>query len=103
MKKIAMICALALSLTACSYGNKEDVKANAEETWKANGFQVVGYLGYEIGPVIPFTNYGGAYVWYTLHKIPDNGITYTGALQQWGDEVHVYNIRAKDAIQPQNE
>jgi len=44
------------------------------------------------------TPYGRAYVWYTLKHIPDNGLPYAAALQRWGDEYHIYNLSAKDAI-----
>lgn len=99
MKKIILTSMLLLS--ACGYGNLDYVKEHAEETLKANGFEVVGYQGYELGGVIPFTSYGGAYVWYTIQK-PDNLITYEVALRRWGDEVHIYALKAKDAIAPNN-
>ncbi len=87
----------------CSFRNIGAIKCNAGQTWSANGFKIVGYQGYEPGPFIPFTSYGGALVWYTLKKVPDNGILYDGSLQRWGNEYHVYRLGAVDAIKPQGE
>jgi hypothetical protein len=50
------------------------------------------------GQIAP--HYGGACVFYTLKKIPDNGILYEGCLQRWGDELHLYELQAVDAINP---
>ena len=85
-------------LSSCSYRNLDDVKNNARETWESAGFEIVGYQGYEMGPVIPWTTYGGAFVWHSLKRIPDNGITYQGAIYRWGKEYHIYNLTAIDAI-----
>lgn len=74
------------------------VKANAEQKWKSDGFTIQGYDGYNFGSGVG--SYGGAKVWYYLKKVPDNGITYAGFLQRWGDEIHTYNISAIDAIKP---
>ena len=100
MKRLILLCAMAATISACGYGNTDYVKAHADATWASQGYRVTGYQGYEIGPVVPFSRYGGAYVWYQLRQVPDNGITYEGALQRWGDEVHVYSLSAKDAIKP---
>ena len=91
--KLALLLCLFI-LSGCSIGNIDYVKERAEKTWQANGFKVVSYQGYQYGVGIPFTCYGGAQVWYVLHKYPDNGIIYEGSLQRWKDEVHVYNLRA---------
>lgn len=102
MKKI--ICSImlvsVLFLSGCSARNLDDVKTNSESTWKQAGFQIIGYEGYQWGFVFPFSNYGGARVWYTVHKIPDNGITYHGFLMKWGTEYHIYNLKAIDALKP---
>lgn len=90
----------AVFLVSCGFGNLCEVKKNANATWEAQGFKVVGYDGYEIGSVIPFTSYGGAIVWYRLKRIPDNGILYNGAIQRWGNEYHIYSVSAVDAIKP---
>ena len=80
------------------------VKENAEHRWQEMGFEVVGYDGYQWGFTIPFTDYGGAKVWHILKKsncTNEKCVTYSGYLQRWGDEIHMYNIRAIDAIRPQ--
>jgi hypothetical protein len=83
----------------CTSGNAEWVKDHATEYFKESGFQVVGYQGWNMrGQIAP--HYGGACVFYTLKKIPDNGILYEGCLQRWGDELHLYELQAVDAINP---
>lgn len=88
-----------LFLAGCSSGNLEYVKERSTDRWKEYGMQVVSYEGFEWG-FGGFNNYGGAKVWYRLKTIPDNGITYTGFLQRWGDEIHIYGPKAIDAIRP---
>ncbi len=88
-----------LFLTNCGYGNLDYVKENAEQRWKEYGFEVVGYDGYEMGLVIPFTTFGGANVWYRLKK-EGSDIVFSGSLRRWGNELHIYNLTAIDAIQP---
>jgi hypothetical protein len=83
-------------LTSCGYGNLEYVKENADDTFKSNGFIVSGYQGFTLGLVVPFTPYGGAFVWYTLER---NGVIYEASLQRWGSEVHIYELRVKDVFQ----
>lgn len=75
------------------------MKANAEQKWEQADFTIQGYDGYNFGSGLGL--YGGAHVWYLLKKIPDNGITYAGFLQRWGDEIHTYDVSAIDAIKPQ--
>lgn len=83
----------------CTSGNVEWVRAHAVETFKAQGFDIVGDEGWNMrGQIAP--RYGGACVWYVLRKIPDNGITYEACLQRWGDEAHQYSLHAIDAIKP---
>ena len=86
-------------LAGCSSGNLDYVKERAEQKWMKQGFSVVDYEGYEWG-LWGFNEYGGARVWYRLKKNTDNGITYSGAIQRWGDELHVYGPVAHDAIKP---
>jgi len=100
MKKLILFILL-FFIVGCGSANLEDVKQNAPKVWESNGFEIVGYQGYLWYLGMPGTSYGGALVWYTLHKIPDNGIIYQGAIQRWGDEYHIYFLRAKDAIQPE--
>ncbi len=87
-----------LVLSGCSYGNLEETKANAEKVFNKNGFIIDGYLGYQLGK-LGFNEYGGAYVWYTLTK-QDGSIKYKAALQRWGNEYHIYNLSAIDAVGP---
>ena len=89
----------ALSLTGCTSGNLDYVKDRAEARWKDYGMEVVTYEGFQWG-FWGLNSYGGAHVWYRLRQIPDNGITYTGYLQRWGDELHIYGPKAIDAIKP---
>jgi len=98
MKRFIIITLLILS--GCSAGNLDSVKSHAAETWKQNGFEIVGYEGYQLSGIIPFTSYGGACVWYRVKPIPDNGIIYDGCLMRWGDEYHLYSLAAIDAIKP---
>jgi len=98
MKKWMLI--VTLVMAGCSRGNRDFVQQRANRTWEQAGFHVVGYEGYQIAGGTPGTPYGGAFVWYVVRKEPDNGITYHGALQRWGDEVHIYSLQAIDAIRP---
>lgn len=70
-----------------------EIKLNAERVFKENGFSVVGYQGYNLAL---FSTPGGC-VWYTLKKA---NITYEACLSRWGDEYHIYSLKAIDAIKP---
>lgn len=100
-----LIVILLLLVGSCSYyawpctKNLEYVKEHADDKWRSTGFEIQGYDGYNFGS--GYGVYGGAEVWYFLKKLPDNGITYAGYLQRWGDEVHTYDVQAIDAIKPQ--
>ncbi len=98
LRSLFLIAICAFAISACGSWNVDYVKERSEDTWKSLGFQVVGYDGFlwstGIGP------YGGGDVWYVLKRIPDNGILYGGYLERWGDEVHMYSLRAYDAIKP---
>ena len=88
----------ALLFSGCSASRVEDIKKNAPRIWAENGFEIVGYQGYQYGS---FDTYGGK-VWYTLRKKDDpKGITYQGYISRWGDaDYTVYSITAIDAIKP---
>ncbi len=101
MNKILLAIALSLMLTACSSSNLDDVKKHASQTFEQAGFDIVGYEGYELGISTLGTNYGGAYVWYTL-KRKDNGLIYEASIQRWGNEYHIYDIKAIDALSNKN-
>lgn len=98
MKKYLAI--LALALAGCSSGNLDYTKEGAAQRWREVGFEVTGYQGFQWGSGGFGTPYGGAKVWHELRKIPDNGITYSGYLVRWGDELQVYGPIARDAIKP---
>lgn len=72
------------------------IKTHATETWAKNGFEIVGCEGYQWGA---FDTYGGK-VWYLVRRVPDTGVLYSGCLTKWGDEFHIYNLKAIDAIKP---
>ena len=83
-----------------SWGNKQWLMERAEVKWNKQGFEVVDYEGFQLGCGGWGTPYGGAKVHHRLRKVPDNGITYSGFLVRWGDEVQVYGPKAVDAIAP---
>ncbi len=93
MVSLIVVCFVVLTIqcVAGSYWAVPSVKANAEQVFIDNGFQVVGYHGYEM-----YWPCGGA-VWYTLKK---GDITYQAAIVRWFNEYHLYNLRAIDAIKP---
>src|SRR5262245_42910954 len=97
---LVMAFVVSCAVSGISSRNLAYVEARAAPAWKQQGFEIIGYEGFNMrGP--PFGGvYGGACVWYTLKRIPDNGIIYEGCLQRWGDEIHAYEIRAMDAIKP---
>jgi hypothetical protein len=99
IKYVGIVVLVAFLFTrACSPANKDWVQERAEEKWKEQGFEVVGYLGFQWG-WFGYGPYGGAKVWHLLEK-DGNGITYSGYLKRWGDELHVYSVSAIDAIKP---
>ena len=90
---------LAVLLVGCSSGNLEDVKRHAPDVWKQAGYRVVGYAGYQWG-FWGFTSYGGAEVWHTLVRPENPHVIYSGFIQRWGSEYHIYGPGAVDAISP---
>jgi len=94
----ACIALLCVCSAGCSSSNLDDVKAHAPDVWESIGFKIVGYEGYRWGTWLG-GNYGGAEVWYRLER-DGNGISYTGYIQKWGDEYHIYGPKATDAIRP---
>jgi hypothetical protein len=83
-----------LGLGWLGYRNVEETKAAAVRVWNDAGYKVVGYEGYQYAPI-----HGGR-VWYLVRRIEDNGITYHGFLAKWGNEYHIYNFQAIDALKP---
>ncbi len=98
---IGIIAALFVSwLCLFSPANLDSVKANAAETWRQAGYEIIGYEGFQWGKWWGGT-YGGAAVWHSLRRYPnDNGIIYSGFIKRWGDEYHIYGPHAIDAIKP---
>lgn len=100
MKRIIACLVLTFLASSCyCSANKEEVQQLAPAKWKAQGFEVVDYEGFEWGLWFG-GSYGGAHVWHRLKKIPDNGITYSGHIQMWAGELQVYGPNAVDAIRP---
>ncbi|KKM00704.1 hypothetical protein LCGC14_1801710 [marine sediment metagenome] len=106
MKKIlwnASILFCLFYIGQCSFGafgtDIKRIRMEASPVWESQGFKVLAYEGWNYD-LTPWPGYGGAHVWFRLQKIPDNGITYSGSLVEWGDEIHVYGPRAHDAIRP---
>jgi len=97
---VIIIVSLIIMLYKGSVANVDWVKNRAVAKWQKQGFSVVDYDGYQMGTFLFGSSYGGAHVWHRLKKIPDNGITYSGCLMRWGDELHVYGPFAADAIKP---
>lgn len=79
----------ALFAVGCSK-NVEHIKANAEKTFKTAGFEIITYEGYQRG-------FMGGNVWYLI-KQPNKDTIYEAALVKWGDEIHIYNFKAINAI-----
>lgn len=91
---VLLIALLVFGLFKAGYRNVGMVKQHAETTFEQVGYEVVGYQGYEWSPL------GGGMVWYVLHKKPDNGVVYQAAVEKWGDEFHIYYLKAIDALKP---
>ena len=99
-KLFTVVLVLCLLFCGCyCSANKNEVEKRAPDKWEQQGFKVIDYEGFMYGLWFG-GNYGGAYVWHRLKKIPDNGITYSGHMQLWGDELQVYGPNAIDAIKP---
>lgn len=96
---VAVIIGLLVSfISGFSTRNLDYLKENAVSKWRAQGFTVIDYEGYEWG--FGYGKYGGAKVWHRLRRYPDNGFTYSGYLVRWGDEIHVYGPKTMEGIKP---
>ena len=96
MKKLGIVLlviglCVVLWMTLRNSNNLDYVKQHGPATWQSVGFEPIGYEGYQYGAGVG--TYGGANVWWTLRRVPDNGLLYNGYLQRWGNELHVYSIR----------
>lgn len=96
MKSIIAI-ATTLALTGCGYANLDEAKDKACARWKEAGYECVGYEGYQWGSWYG-GKYGGAKVWHSLKRPENPTVIYTGNVQFWGDELHLYGPTAIDAI-----
>ena len=94
---VAIIAVAAVALTGCASANLKETKAAACDRWKEIGYKCQGYEGYQWGMWLG-GSYGGARVWHTLKRDEAPGIIYTGSVQRWGDEYHIYGPTAVDAI-----
>jgi len=101
MTLLAISCAALLCLSGCGSANRKYIEQRAQDRWREVGYRVVGYEGYQWGMWLG-GKWGGACVWYQLETVEPNGIRYSGYLQRWGDELHVYGPEALDAIKPRN-
>lgn len=97
MKRILFVLSAATMLSGCGYANLDNIKQEAPVVWEQAGFRIIGYEGFQWSFWLG-GRYGGAHVWYTVRREPDNGIIYHGFIQRWGSEYHLYNIGAIDAI-----
>lgn len=86
--------AFVLGVTTSCTRNVPAAKACAPEAIRQAGFEIVGYEGYQVSIF-----YGG-FSWYTIRRVPDNGIIYEVAVSPWNGECHLYNFKAIDAIKP---
>ena len=98
-KMYAIAIVVCVSLAGCSPANKDYVQQHACEQWASVGYECIGYEGFQWGTWFG-GSYGGAKVWHTLRRKEAPGIIYTGYIQSWGEELHVYGPDATDAIKP---
>lgn len=90
MKKLLV---MFLLLTSCTY-NVDYVKSVAADVLRDKGYEIVNYEGYQ-----GFGSFCGGDVWYVV-KRADSPVLYNLYLCKWDDEVHIYSIRALNAIGP---
>jgi hypothetical protein len=95
--KVLAVIPVVMWLSDSVTANLEETKANAVQTWRANGYEPIGYEGYGWG--LGFGTYGGAKVWHSLRSLTDDrGVRFSGYVQRWGNEYHIYGPKAIDAI-----
>lgn len=85
--------AFLVSLPWLAFGDRHvaDIKLAAPTVWEKNGFSIVGYEGYQHGLFF----WSGGCVWYVVRRGPTD---YHGCISRWGDEYHIYELRALNAI-----
>ena len=86
------VLAVSLFLFGCTY-NVDYVKEKAPEVFKTNGFEIVGYEGYQ-----GFMSHCGGRVWYLI-KRPESPTIYHAYLCKWGDEIHIYNLESINSLE----
>lgn len=94
MKLIAFGLAVVLLIFAphlCSR-NVDYIKARANARWAELGYTVTGYEGYQWSPL------AGGHVWYQLKRADTAGVLYSGYLEKWGDEIHVYGPNPQETL-----
>lgn len=96
-KNVVLIAVVSMSLFGSLFGsgcarNVPWVKEHARPAAEQLGYDIIGYEGYE------WSLFVGGMVWYTMSRHPDNGVIYHAGFVKWGDEVHIYNLKAIDAI-----
>lgn len=91
---IALVAIASTGLFHLGFRNVDTTKQNAPQTWGDAGYVVLGYEGYQWGPI------SGGNVWHIVERKERPGITYHGYVAKWRDEYHIYNLKAIDAISP---
>lgn len=88
-----IIVAIILFITLLSFtvGTRglADLKANAPSYLEGQGFNVVGYQGYQHSIIM------GPFVWYTMTK---DDIVYECAVIEWQGEYQLYELKAINAV-----
>lgn len=92
------VIAILITLMVGTANNLVLVKANAQQTFKSAGFELIGYQGYIRslgGYSFAYSEYGGAKVYYIIER---DGIILSAGIKRWGDEYHIYDIEALNAV-----
>jgi hypothetical protein len=88
---VAAIFLISLPWLIWGGGRVADIKLAAPKVWQQQGFEIVGYEGYEL----TLGGRPGGCVWYVVRR---GQTDYHGCVSRWGDEYHIYNLRALNAI-----
>lgn len=91
---VLLFIVLVCNLAGCNYRKVPYLKESAPLVFERNGFRIVSYEGYQIGgPQTP-----GGKVWYVVERQGEPGVIYNCYLSAWSDEIHIYKLRAINAI-----
>lgn len=87
-----VIAALVICLPWLIWGDTRvaDIKLASQGVWQKNGYEVIGYEGYQL----TLLDRPGGCVWYIVRRADTD---YHGCISRWGDEYHIYNLRALNA------